>query len=121
MDNVIFTLLLFAATLAGYLIRTKFEPRMHYLLNELNPETLDGLSKWALKLCRAAKNQSLSLSSAYARREWVLDQLSNLCQRFGVNLTDEQKRALLEAAYDEMRAEDALTAAGQPVAKEAVR
>lgn len=121
MDNVIFTLLLFAATLAGYLIRTKLEPRMHYLLNELNPETLDGLSKWALKLCRAAKNQSLSLSSAYARREWVLDQLTNLCQRFGVNLTEEQKRALLEAAYDEMRAEDALTAAGQPVAKEAVR
>ena len=119
MDNVIYTLLLFAATLAGYLIRTKLEPRLDHILNELDPETLDGLSKWALKLCRAAKNQSLSLSSAYARREWVLDQLSDLCQRFGVNLTDEQKRALLEAAYDEMRAEDAFAAAGQPMAKEA--
>ena len=121
MNNVIYTLLLFVATLAGYLIRTQLEPRMHYLLNELDPETLNGLSEWALKLCRAAKNQSLSLSSAYARREWVLDQLSNLCQRFGVNLTDEQKRALLEAAYDEMKAEDAFTTAGQALPREAVR
>ncbi len=112
MDNIIYALLLLAASLIGYLIRTKIEPGIDQLMNELDPDRLDGLSKWALKLCRAAKNQSANLSSAYARREWVLEQISNLCDRLGVNLTEEQKRALLEAAYDEMQAEDAFLAQG---------
>ena len=48
-----------------------------------------------------------TLTTAADRRQWVMDQLEALSQKAGLNLTEEQKRALLEAAYDEMNATDA--------------
>lgn len=106
MDNVIYHGLLFLAVFIGYAVRSIIRPKAEKVLNELDPDQLEGLSKWALKLCRAAKNMSNNLSSGYARRNWVLEQLTDLCDRLGVDITDEQKRALLEAAYDEMLADD---------------
>ena len=108
-DAMVYYLMLFLATAAGYLIRKYVLPGYRQV-TAINPDDLEGLSKWALKLCRAAKNMSSTLSSAYARREWVLEQLQALCKKCGIVLTDEQVRALLEAAYDEMLAEDAIQA-----------
>ena len=99
-DAMIYYLLLFLATAAGYLIRTYVLPGYRQV------------SKGALTRCRAATNMSSTLSSAYARREWVLEQLQALCKKCGIVLTDEQVRALLEAAYDEMLAEDAIQVGG---------
>ena len=104
--NVLYYFLLFVFALGGWLLKTYVFPTIKSI-GQLDPDTLDGLAKWALKLCRAAKNMADTLSTAADRRQWVMEQLEALSQKAGLNLTDEQKRALLEAAYDEMNAADA--------------
>lgn len=104
--NVLYYFLLFAFALGGYLLKAYVFPAIK-TIGQLDPDTLDGLAKWALKLCRAAKNMASTLSTGADRRQWVMDQLEALSQKAGLNLTEEQKRALLEAAYDEMNATDA--------------
>lgn len=104
--NIIYYFLLFAFALGGWLLKSYVFPTIKSI-GQLDPDTLDGLAKWALKLCRAAKNMVDTLTTAADRRQWVMDQLEALSQKAGLNLTEEQKRALLEAAYDEMNATDA--------------
>lgn len=104
--NIIYYFLLFAFALGGWLLKTYVFPTVKSI-GQLDPDTLDGLAKWALKLCRAAKNMVDTLTTAADRRQWVMDQLEALSQKAGLHLTEEQKRALLEAAYDEMNATDA--------------
>lgn len=105
MDNVIYYGLLFIFALGGYLVKKYVFPAAK-AAEELKPETMSGLAGWALKLCRAAKNMVTELTTGEQRREWVLKQITQLCEKAKIDLTDEQKRALLEAAYDEMKAED---------------
>lgn len=106
MDKVIYYLLLFVFALGGFLLKTYVFPAVKRI-GQLDPDTLDGLTKWAVKLCRAAKNMTNELETGSDRREWVLKQITALCEKYSLNLTEEQKRALLEAAYDEMKATDA--------------
>ena len=103
MNDIAFYFLLFLSACVGYAINKVISKNFF----ELNPSDLEGLSKWAVMLCRAAKNMTGVLSSGYARRNWVMDQITNFCEKYHIDLTDEQKRALLEAAYDQMKAEDA--------------
>lgn len=105
MDNVIYYGLLFAFALAGYLVK-KYAFQAAKAAAELDPDTMNSLAGWALKLCRAAKNMIEEFTTGEQRREWVLNQITQICEKAGISLTDEQKRALLEAAYDEMKAED---------------
>lgn len=105
-SNVIYYGLLFLAALIGFLVRKFLVPGANEILFALDPDGLDGLSKWAVKFCRAAKNMIDGLQTGEDRRGWVLSQISDLCERYHIDLTDEQKRALLEAAYDEMQAQD---------------
>lgn len=107
MNNVIYYGLLFVAALLGFGFRVFIEPAFSKVFYELDPEDLDGLTKWALKLCRAAKN-IIDLKTGAERRTWVLNQITLLCTKYHIDLTEEQKRALLEAAYDEMNAQDAV-------------
>lgn len=118
-NNVIYYLLLFLFALGGWLLKAYVFPTIKSI-GELDPDTLDGLAKWALKLCRAAKNMVDSLSSSEQRRQWVMDQLDALSKKAGLNLTEEEKRALLEAAYDEMNATDATDQAAAVIAHTAL-
>lgn len=111
--NIIYYGLLFIAALIGFLLQKYVFPGLDKIFYTLDPESLDGLSRWAIKLCRAAKNMTHDLQTNSDRRKWVLDQITALCQRFKIDITEEQKRALLEAAYDEMNAQDSAQLAAE--------
>lgn len=114
MNNIIYYFLLFVFALGGYLTKKYIFPAVA-AANEMDPETLSGLAKWALKFCRAAKNMAASLPSGKDKRNWVLEQITTVCDKLNIDLTEEQKRALLEAAYDEMNAADAALQAAQTI------
>lgn len=114
MDKVLYYLLLFIFALGGYLLKKYVFPAAASL-QELDPETLSGLSKWAIKFCRAAKNMITEFTTGSQRRDWVMEQLTTVCQKLNIELSEQQKRALLEAAYDEMNAADATAQAAQTI------
>lgn len=65
-------------------------------------DKLSDIVSWVYKFVISAKNQ-FGDNKGEEKREYVTKQIKTLCEKYRVELTDEQIRALIEDAYDMMK------------------
>nr|DAT84923.1 MAG TPA: holin [Caudoviricetes sp.] len=68
-----------------------------------NSEEFTNITNWVYKFVISAKNQFIN-GTGEEKREYVTKQIKTLCEKYKIDLTDDQIRALIEEAYDLMKA-----------------
>lgn len=65
-------------------------------------DKMSDIVSWVYKFVISAKNQ-FGDDKGETKREYVTKQIKILCEKYKIELTDEQIRALIEDAYDMMK------------------
>jgi hypothetical protein len=96
LDNIIFYAIELVIAIVVFLIGRYVFPALK------NNETIASITSWAYKFVVSAKNQFENYTGEQ-KLEYVTEQVNALCEKYKIELTDEQVRALIEDAYDMMK------------------
>lgn len=69
----------------------------------INSDKIATISAWVYKFVVSAKNQFDGKYTGEQKLEYVTTQIKTLCDKYKIELNDEQIRALIEDAYDMMK------------------
>lgn len=97
MSQIIYAVIYLAITVAAFLLGKYVAPKL------LTSETLNYLSAWVYKFVISAKNQ-YDGGKGTEKREYVTTLIKELCKKAHIELTGDQIRALIEEAYQQMKA-----------------
>lgn len=96
MGQIIYALIYLVVTVAAFLLGKYVTPKI------LTNETLITLGEWVYKFVVSAKNQYED-GQGEEKREYVTQLIKELCKKVRIELTDDQIRALIEDAYQQMK------------------
>lgn len=112
MDHVIYAAVYFGVTLGAFLLGKYVFPNIPQSVTD----KLGELSKWAEKFVEWAKEFKKG-QTGEEKMAAVVEQLKKIADEAGLNVTEEQLRAIAQAAYNAMKAgEKESTAEQQAVA-----
>jgi hypothetical protein len=92
LDNIIFYAVGLAISVIAFLCGKYVFPAVK------NNETISNITTWVYKFVVSAKNQ-FEDGCGEQKLQYVTEQVTALCEKYKVDLTDEQIRALIEDAY----------------------
>lgn len=110
MDNVIYAAVYFAVTLGAFLIGKYVCPNI--------PKTVTGklgeLSEWAAKFVEWAKEFKKD-KTGEEKMAAVVEQLKKIADEAGLNVTEDQLKAIAQAAYNAMKAGEKESNTAEPL------
>lgn len=96
MDNIIYYGIMLVIAVVTFLLGKYVFPKV-----KLDSTALTTLTDWVYKFVVSAKNQ-FEDGQGKEKLAYVTEQVKVLCDKYKINLTEEQIRALIEDAYDLM-------------------
>jgi hypothetical protein len=102
MDKIIVYAIQLGIAIISFLLGKYIFPTVKQYFNELNSDNVSTVASWVYKFVISAKNQ-FNDGCGEQKLEYVTEQVSALCERNNINLTNEQIRALIEDAYTLMK------------------
>lgn len=96
MDNIIYYGIMLVIAVVTFLLGKYVFPKI-----KLDSNTFSTLTSWVYKFVVSAKNQ-FEDGQGKEKLAYVTEQVKVLCEKYNIDLTDEQIRALIEDAYDLM-------------------
>ena len=99
MDNVIYAAVYFAVTLGAFLIGKYVCPNIPKTVTD----KLGELSEWAAKFVEWAKEFKKD-KTGEEKMAAVVEQLKKIADEAGLNVTEDQLKAIAQAAYNAMKA-----------------
>jgi uncharacterized protein YpuA (DUF1002 family) len=96
LDNIIFYAVGLVISIIAFLCGKYVFPSLK------NNEIISDITSWVYKFVVSAKNQ-FGDNKGKEKLAYVTEQVNALCEKYKINLTDEQIRALIESAYDAMK------------------
>ena len=112
MNNVIYAAIYFCVTLGAFLLgKYVFPKATQYGTNILeNLEKMDMISKWADKFVVWAR-EFMKSKTGEEKMAAVVDELKEIADEAGLNMTEDQLKAIAQSAYEAMKAGEAANAA----------
>ena len=95
MDNIIYYAVGLIIAIVTFLLGKYVFPNI-----KINSDKIQIISSWVYKFVVSAKNQFEDEYTGSQKREYVTEQVKILCEKYKIELSDEQIRALIEDAYD---------------------
>lgn len=105
MNNVIFAAVYFAVTLAAFLLGKYVFPKVPQTVTD----KLVMLSDWAAEFVVWAR-EFLKSKTGEEKMAAVVDKLKEIADEAGLNVTEDQLKAITQSAYEAMKAGEAATA-----------
>lgn len=102
MNNIIYYAISLVIAVVTFLLGKYVFPAVKQYIGELDAGTITGIASWVYKFVVSAKNQ-FDDNCGEQKLQYVTEQVVALCDKYGVDLTDEQIRALIEDAYVSMK------------------
>lgn len=99
MNNIIFYAIELVIAIIAFLVGKYVFPTVKDAISGSN---IVGLATWVYKFVVSAKNQ-FGDNNGEKKLEYVTEQVKKLCEKYKIDLTDEQIRALIEDAYTQMK------------------
>ena len=116
MNNVIYAAVYFGVTLAAFMLGKyvfpKAKPQIKSILENL--EELDVICKWADKFVVWAR-EFLKTKTGQEKMAAVIEQLKQTAESAGIEVTEEQLKAIAQTAYEAMKAGEAEAKTVQPM------
>ena len=111
MDNVIYAAVYFAVTLGAFLLGKYVFPNIPKTVTD----KLGELSEWAAKFVEWAKEFKKG-QTGEEKMAAVVEQLKKIADEAGLNVTEEQLKAIAQTAYNAIKAGEKESATAEPLA-----
>lgn len=111
MDNVIYAAVYFGVTLGAFLLGKYVFPNIPKTVTD----KLMSLSEWAAQFVEWAKEFKKG-QTGEEKMAAVVEQLKKIADEAGLNVTEEQLKAIAQTAYNAMKAGEKESAAEEPLA-----
>ena len=107
MDSIIYYAVGLIVSILTFVFGRYVFPKLKSVTIDSDNEFIKAISTWAYDYVVDAKNTFPNDTPGYDKKAWVSERLSDLLDGWGVDLSEEQISALIEAAYDQMKRETA--------------
>lgn len=111
MDNVIYTAVYFGVTLGAFLLGKYVFPNIPKTVTD----KLASLSEWATQFVEWAKEFKKG-QTGEEKMAAVVEQLKKIADEAGLNVTEEQLKAIAQTAYNAIKAGEKESATAEPLA-----
>lgn len=116
MNNVIYAVVYFGVTLGAFLLGKyvfpRAKPQLTNFLQDL--EKMDVICKWADKFVVWAR-EFLQTKPGKEKMAAVIEQLKQIAESAGIEVTEEQLKAIAQTAYESMKAGEEQAGTAQPI------
>lgn len=102
MNDIIYYAISLIIAVVTFLLGKYVFPTVKQYFDGLDLHNVTGIASWVYKFVVSAKNQ-FDDNCGEQKLTYVTKQVKTLCDKYKIDLTDEQIRALIEDAYIEMK------------------
>lgn len=103
MEDIIFYGIGLIVSVLTFVVGRYVFPKLKSMTIDSDNEFIKAISTWVYDYVVDAKNTLGDQTPGSNKKEWVVERLGNLLDSWGVELSDEQISALIEAAYEQMK------------------
>ena len=102
MNDIIYYAISLVIAIVTFLLGKYVFPTVKQYVDSLDLNNATGMAYWVYKFVVSAKNQ-FNDNCGKQKLEYVTEQVKALCDKYEIDLTEAQIRALIEDAYTEMK------------------